>query len=76
MGNGRASGRHADSSGWNEAGSSERRQKESRLELGRRGGAFKGTDGDEQEEDGEQGGSCPTKLSVEPGVEICRPSWT
>lgn len=38
-------------------------------------GGFKGTDEDEQEEDGEQDGSCPTKLSGEPGVEICRSSW-
>lgn len=60
---------------WNEAGSSERRQQERpRLELGRRG-TFKWTDEDEQEEDGEQDGSCPTKLSGEPGIEICRLSW-
>lgn len=45
------------------------------LELGRRGGGtFEGTDEDE-EEDGEQDGSGPTKLSGQPGIEICRRSW-
>lgn len=37
--------------------------------TGEEGGALKGTDEDEEEEDGGQDGSCPTKLSGEPGIE-------
>lgn len=59
-------GQHADWSEWNQVGSSERRQQERpRLELG----GVKGTDEDEEEEDGGQDGSCPAKLSGEPGIE-------
>lgn len=63
-------GQHADWSVWNQVGSSERRQQERpRLELEAGGVLYKGTDEDEEEEDGGQDGRCPTKLSGEPGIE-------
>lgn len=64
-------GRHADWSQWNQVEVQSADSKRDRVWNwgGGRGGALKGTDEDEEEEDGGQDGSCPTKLSGEPGIE-------